>query len=273
MREFVQEQRSSGKRIGLIPTMGYLHAGHLSLVKEALNTCQVAVMSIFVNPLQFGVGEDLDAYPRDLTRDCELAEKAGVAVIFVPSVAEMYPAGGYFSYVDVEKLTEGLCGGSRPGHFRGVTTVVTKLFNIVQPDVAVFGQKDAQQALVIQRMVRDLNMPLQIVVAPIVREADGLAMSSRNVYLNSSEREAALRLSGSLKIVQEMVANGERNVGVLRKAIVDLINTEPLARIDYIEIAGAEDLRSVEILEGRALIALAVFVGKTRLIDNQIVEG
>jgi len=273
MREFVREQQMAGKRIGLIPTMGYLHAGHLSLVREALSTCQVAVMSIFVNPLQFGAGEDLDAYPRDLTRDCELAEKAGVAAIFAPAVAEMYPGGGYFSYVDVENITEGLCGGARPGHFRGVTTVVTKLFNIVQPEVAVFGQKDAQQAAVIQRMVRDLNMPLQIVVAPIVREADGLALSSRNVYLNPDEREAALVLSRSLKMVQEMVANGERNAGVLRKTIENQINKEPLARIDYIEIVGSEDLKPVEILKGQVLIALAVYIGKTRLIDNQIVEG
>jgi pantoate--beta-alanine ligase len=273
MREFVREQKAAGKRIGLIPTMGYLHEGHLSLVREAHKTCQTAVMSIFVNPLQFGVNEDLDAYPRDLTRDCELAEKAGVAAIFAPPVSEMYPPGGFDSYVVVENITEVLCGASRPGHFRGVTTVVTKLFNIVQADVAVFGQKDAQQAIVIQRMVRDLNMPLRIVVAPIVREADGLALSSRNVYLSPTEREAALSLSRSLKMAEAMVAAGERSAAVIKKAIEEQISREPLARIDYIELVGAEDLRSVEILDGRVLIALAVFIGKTRLIDNQIVEG
>ncbi len=273
MREFVREQKAAGQRIGLIPTMGYLHEGHLSLVREAHKTCQTAVMSIFVNPLQFGVNEDLDAYPRDLTRDCELAEKAGVAAIFAPPVSEMYPPGGFDSYVVVENITEALCGASRPGHFRGVTTVVNKLFNIVQPDVAVFGQKDAQQAIVIQRMVRDLNMPLQIVVAPIVREADGLALSSRNVYLSPAEREAALSLSRSLKMAEAMVAAGERNAAVIKKAIEELISREPLARIDYIELVGAADLRRVEILDGRLLIALAVFIGKTRLIDNQVVEG
>lgn len=272
MREFVQEQKLSGKRIGLVPTMGYLHAGHLSLVREALKSCDVVVMSIFVNPLQFGVGEDFGDYPRDLTRDSELAEQAGVAAIFAPAVSEMYPSGGYYSYVDVEKITEGLCGRSRPGHFRGVTTVVTKLFNIVQPDVAVFGQKDAQQAVVIQRMVRDLNLPLQIVVAPIIREADGLALSSRNVYLNPAEREAALVLYRSLNQAEQLVTAGERNAKVLQETIEKQIKEEPLARIDYIEVVRAEDLQPSEVLQGRTLIALAVFFGKTRLIDNRIVE-
>ncbi|NLK52090.1 MAG: pantoate--beta-alanine ligase [Syntrophomonadaceae bacterium] len=272
MREFVQEQKLSGKRIGLVPTMGYLHAGHLSLVREALKSCDVVVMSIFVNPLQFGVGEDFEDYPRDLTRDSELAEQAGVAAIFAPAVSEMYPSGGYYSYVDVEKTTEGLCGRSRPGHFRGVTTVVTKLFNIVQPDVAVFGQKDAQQAVVIQRMVRDLNLPLQIVVAPIIREADGLALSSRNVYLNPAEREAALVLYRSLNQAEQLVTAGERNAKVLQETIEKQIKEEPLARIDYIEVVRAEDLQPSEVLQGRTLIALAVFFGQTRLIDNRIVE-
>ena len=272
MREFVQEQKLSGKRIGLVPTMGYLHAGHLSLVREALKSCDVVVMSIFVNPLQFGVGEDFEDYPRDLTRDSELAEQAGVAAIFAPAVSEMYPSGGYYSYVDVEKITEGLCGRSRPGHFRGVTTVVTKLFNIVQPDVAVFGQKDAQQAVVIQRMVRDLNLPLQIVVAPIIREADGLALSSRNVYLNPAEREAALVLYRSLNQAEQLVTAGERNAKVLQETIEKQIKEEPLARIDYIEVVRAEDLQPSEVLQGRTLIALAVFFGQTRLIDNRIVE-
>lgn len=271
IREFVWRHRQSGKRIGLVPTMGYLHQGHLSLVKKAQETTDTVVMSIFVNPLQFGVGEDYEEYPRDLTRDAELAESAGVEAIFAPTVAEMYPKG-YATFVEVEQLTDGLCGASRPGHFRGVTTVVSKLFNTVQPDVAVFGQKDAQQAAVIQRMVRDLNMPLEIVVAPIVREADGLAMSSRNVYLNEEERKAGLVLSRSLNLARERIAAGERDAAVLRRAMVDFIRLEPLANIDYVEIVSAESIKPLDELVGRVLIALAVRFGSTRLIDNAVVE-
>lgn len=272
MRGFVKKHRKQGKQIGLVPTMGYLHEGHLSLVREALKTCDVVIVSIFVNPLQFGAGEDYEDYPRDLTRDCQLAEKEGVAAIFNPKVTEMYPAGGFFTYVEVEGLTEGLCGKSRPGHFRGVTTVVNKLFNIVQPDRAYFGQKDAQQAVVIQRMVQDLNLPVQIVVVPIVREPDGLAMSSRNVYLSPPERKAALVLNRSIKKAVQMIASGERNAQVLLKAMEIEIESEPLAKIDYIEIVGAKDLKPVEVLQGQVLIALAVYIGKTRLIDNCMME-
>ncbi len=271
MREFVRQQRQAGKRIGFVPTMGYLHDGHLSLVRVAQEAADTVVMSIFVNPLQFGVGEDYGEYPRDLTRDARLAEEAGVAAVFAPSVAEMYPAG-YATFVEVEKLTEGLCGASRPGHFRGVTTVVTKLLNIVQPDVAVFGQKDAQQAAVIQRMVRDLNMPVRIIVAPTVREADGLAMSSRNVYLNEEQRRASLVLFKSLQMAQERIAAGDRNAASLRQAMVEFIEAEPLAEIDYVEIVNAESLQPVEDIAGRVLIALAVRFGSTRLIDNAVVE-
>lgn len=271
IREFVARERRRGKRIGLVPTMGYLHEGHLSLVRIALAASDVVVMSIFVNPLQFGVGEDYEEYPRDLSRDIPLAEEAGVAALFVPTVAEMYPKG-YATFVEVEGLTAGLCGRSRPGHFRGVTTVVAKLFNIVQPDVAVFGQKDAQQAAVIKQMVRDLNMPIEILTGPIVREADGLAMSSRNVYLSQEERRQALVLSQSLRWAEQKVAQGERDAASLREAIVEKIKTMPLANIDYVEIVNADDLKPVEVIQGRVLIALAVRFGRTRLIDNCIVE-
>ena len=271
MREFVARARGQGKRIGLVPTMGYLHEGHLSLVRIALSKSDVVVMSIFVNPLQFGVGEDYEEYPRDLSRDIPLAEEAGVAALFVPTAAEMYPKG-YATFVEVEGLTAGLCGRSRPGHFRGVTTVVTKLFNIVQPDIAVFGQKDAQQAAVIKQMVRDLNMPLEILTGPIVREADGLAMSSRNVYLSPQEREQALVLSRSLQWAEEKVRQGERNAASLRDAIKEKISAMPLADVDYVEIVDADSLKPVEIVQGRVLIALAVRFGRTRLIDNCIVE-
>ena len=271
MRDFVRQEQQAGRRVGLVPTMGYLHQGHLSLVAAARRAADTVVMSIFVNPLQFGVGEDYEVYPRDLTRDAELAEAAGVAAIFAPAVAEMYPRG-YATFVEVENLTEGLCGASRPGHFRGVTTVVSKLFNIVQPDVAVFGQKDFQQAAVIQRMVHDLNLPVEIMVAPIVREADGLAMSSRNTYLSPEQRTASLVLYRSLKLAEERVAAGERRAAQLRQALVDFIGAEPLASIDYVEVVDAESLKPLADLQGRVLIALAVRFGSTRLIDNTVVE-
>lgn len=271
MREFVRQQRQAGRRVGFVPTMGYLHEGHLSLVRIAREAADTVVMSIFVNPLQFGVGEDYEEYPRDLTRDSQLAESAGVAAIFAPAVSEMY-CKDHATFVDVEHLTEGLCGASRPGHFRGVTTVVCKLFNIVQPDVAVFGQKDAQQAAVIQRMVRDLNLPLEIIVAPIVREADGLAMSSRNVYLSKEQRQAGLVLSKSLNMARDRIAAGERDAAALRQAMVDYIKAEPLANIDYVEIVDAESMKPLEELSGRVLMALAVRFGNTRLIDNAVVE-
>ncbi len=267
------EQKTQGKKIGLVPTMGYLHQGHLALVKEARSQCDIVVVSIFVNPIQFGVGEDFDDYPRDLERDSELLLEAGVDALFAPSIREMYSAG-YSSYVDITgEITEKLCARSRPGHFRGVTTVVSKLFHICVPDVAFFGQKDAQQVMVIEKMVKELNFPLKIVRVPIVREADGLAMSSRNVYLSPEQRSQALVLSQSLQKARECILGGERNADRVKKLLEGIINASPEAKIDYAEIYDAETLADVGDINGRVLIALAVKFGTTRLIDNLIVEG
>ena len=271
IKAFVRSVRGQNKIIGFVPTMGYLHEGHLTLIREARNQTDFVVVSIFVNPLQFGVGEDYQEYPRDLRRDTSLAEAAGADVIFAPQVREMYPQG-YSTFVDVEKLTDKLCGRSRPGHFKGVTTVVTKFFNIVQPDIAFFGQKDAQQAAVLQKMAKDLNMNLTIQIHPTVREKDGLAMSSRNSYLNPEERAAALCLYRSLEAAKNLVDAGERNTGALKQKIEGLIGQEPLARIDYVEILSFPELAETEYLKGSSLAALAVFIGRTRLIDNIIVE-
>jgi len=271
VRAAVRQHRERGARIGFVPTMGYFHEGHLSLMRRARAECGAVVVSIFVNPLQFGPREDLAEYPRDLERDLRMAREVGVDVVFVPAEEEMYPPG-YCTYVEVLGLTEKLCGLSRPGHFRGVTTVVAKLFNIVQPDVAYFGQKDAQQAVVIQRMVRDLNMPLEVVVLPTVREADGLAMSSRNVYLSPEERQAALVIPRSLARAVEAVKGGERNVGVLREMVRGMIAAEPRAQIDYVEIYGWPDLEPLTVLTDRALLAVAVRFGRARLIDNVVLE-
>lgn len=272
MKTLAREIHSLGETIGFVPTMGYLHEGHLTLMREAKKKTGFVVSSIFVNPLQFGVGEDFEEYPRDLTRDIKLAYEAGVDAVFAPSVKEMYPKG-FKTFVEVQDLTDKLCGRSRPGHFRGVTTVVTKLFNIVQPDIAFFGQKDAQQVLVLQKMAADLNMNLAIEVIPTVREEDGLAMSSRNVYLNPAERKQALCLSKSLRTAREMVESGHRDPGLIKREITRIISREPLARIDYVEIYKLPDLEETDCLEGKNLIAVAVFIGKTRLIDNVIVEG
>ncbi len=272
IREFVRQARLAGCTVGLVPTMGYLHEGHLELMRRARERCGVVVASVFVNPAQFGPNEDLARYPRDLERDARLAEEVGVDVVFNPPVEEMYPPG-YCTYVDVERITENMCGASRPGHFRGVATVVTKLFNIVRPDAAFFGQKDAQQALVIRRMAADLNMDLEIVTVPTVREPDGLAMSSRNVYLDPEQRRAALVLAGSLDRAVEAVRAGERDVLQIRRLVEELIRAEPLARIDYVEIYSYPGLEPVERLQGQALLALAVKFGQTRLIDNVILEG
>ena len=271
IKAFVRSVRGQNKIIGFVPTMGYLHEGHLTLIREARNQTDFVVVSIFVNPLQFGVGEDYQEYPRDLRRDSSLAEAAGADVIFAPQVREMYPQG-YSTFVDVEKLTDKLCGRSRPGHFKGVTTVVTKLFNIVQPDIAFFGQKDAQQAAVLQKMATDLNMNLTIQIRPTVREKDGLAMSSRNSYLNPEERAAALCLYRSLEAAKDLVDAGERNTGALKQKIEGLIGQEPLARIDYVEVLSFPELAETEYLKGSSLAAAAVFIGRTRLIDNIIVE-
>ncbi|BAU28858.1 pantoate--beta-alanine ligase [Aneurinibacillus soli] len=272
----IQELRTALKnirpqKIGFVPTMGYLHEGHISLVKKARETADFVVMSIFVNPLQFGPNEDLDSYPRDLERDSQLAVEAGVDLLFFPSVEEMYPTGSR-TIVSVHEITDALCGASRPGHFDGVATVVLKLFNIVSPDYAFFGMKDAQQVAVIMQMVRDLNMQVEVIPCPIVREADGLALSSRNVYLSEEARTQALVLSRALAEAQQLLGKGERNVAALRQAMETVIGTSPLAEIDYIELRSYPDLQLTDELAGTCLIALAVRFGTTRLIDNILIE-
>ncbi len=271
IKQIIKKARQEGQTIGFVPTMGYLHDGHLSLLRKAREDNQLVILSIFVNPLQFGLGEDYEEYPRDLTGDAAQAEKVGCHYIFAPTVKEMYPQG-YSTYVDVEKLTDGLCGASRPGHFRGVATVVAKLFNIITPDRAYFGQKDAQQALVILKMTRDLNMNLDIIIMPIIREEDGLAMSSRNAYLSPAERRAALILNQSLIKAAAQIKSGEQDAAAVRAQILENISTEPLAAIDYVTIVDASELTDVVEIKGPTLIALAVRFGKTRLIDNIIVE-
>ncbi len=267
IRAYVRQAREAGKTVGLVPTMGYLHEGHLELIRRAVEKCGTVVVSIFVNPTQFGPGEDYERYPRDLDRDVRLAELAGADAVFNPPVEEMYPPG-YCTYVEVERLTGVMCGRSRPGHFRGVATVVTKLFNIVKPDVAFFGQKDAQQALVIERMTADLNIDVEVVTVPTVREPDGLAMSSRNVYLNTEERRAATVLYKSLCLAKEAFDKGMRRASGLRRLVEDTIRSEPLAHIDYVEIYTYPELERVEEIEGPVLLAIAVKIGRARLIDN-----
>ncbi len=267
--------KGEGRSVGLVPTMGYLHEGHLSLMRQARAGNDIVVASIFVNPLQFGPSEDYAVYPRDIERDKELAAAAGVDILFTPQVEDMYP-GGYeqmLTFVDVRDLGARLCGASRPGHFRGVATVVSKLFNIVQPDMAYFGQKDAQQVIILRRMVRDLNMNLRIVTVPIVREKDGLALSSRNCFLNPAERKAALVLNRSLKLAEQQLRAGERETSRLVAQMREFIGAEPLASIDYISVSDPETIGELAIVDGPALIALAVRIGKTRLIDNLMWEG
>ena len=256
--------------VGFVPTMGYLHEGHLSLARRAREECASVVVSIFVNPTQFAPTEDLDAYPRDLARDLRLLEEIGVDLVWTPTSEVMYPQS-FQTWVTVEELTQVLEGASRPTHFRGVTTVVAKLFNGVQPQKAYFGQKDAQQAVVIQRMVKDLNFPVEIVVCPIVREPDGLAMSSRNTYLNPAERQAATVLYRSLTAAVEAFDAGERNADCLRAIVADMVNAEPLAELEYISCAHPETLQELDGEIERALLSMAVRVGKTRLIDNMLV--
>ncbi len=267
MQQLAGHYRQQGKTIGFVPTMGYLHEGHLSLMRRARPQCDILVVSIFVNPTQFGPNEDFERYPRDFERDERLCREVGVDVVFYPTADAMYPRP-YLTYVHVEKLSETMCGASRPGHFRGVTTVVTKLFNIVQPHIAVFGQKDYQQSLIIRQMVRDLNFDVQIDVAPIVREADGLAMSSRNKYLSPEERQQALVLYRSLTRAEELIREGERNVDTLLQAMKTVISEAPDARIDYIAIVDAETLEPLSTVRHNTVIALAVYIGTTRLIDN-----
>ncbi|SCP95637.1 pantoate--beta-alanine ligase [Anaerobium acetethylicum] len=270
VRAAVKEWKAEGLTVGFVPTMGYLHEGHASLMKLAGENDRV-VVSIFVNPMQFGPNEDLASYPRDLERDSSVCEEQGVDLIFNPEPEEMYPQD-FSSFVDMTGPTEELCGSSRPGHFKGVCTVVNKLFNIVKPDKAYFGQKDAQQFAVIKRMVRDLDMDLEVVAAPIIREEDGLAKSSRNKYLNKEEREAALILSRSLQLGRDMLEAGETDVAAIVKAIEDKIKTEPLAKIDYVKIVDASSIKPVETVKEQVLVAMAVYIGKTRLIDNFIFE-
>ena len=264
-------RRQSSGSVGFVPTMGYLHEGHLALVRQARNENSTVVVSIFVNPAQFGPSEDLASYPRDLGRDLELLDEERTDVVFMPSDEEMYPPL-FSSWVDVEKVTERLEEASRPGFFRGVATVVAKLFNIVQPTKAYFGQKDAQQAIVIQRMVADLNMDLEIVVVPTVRENDGLAMSSRNVYLNSEERQAATILFRALTLTKRLWRGREKDAEKIRYQMTSLIQKEPLAQIDYVSIADACTLAELKTVDRPALASLAIRIGKTRLIDNTILE-
>ena len=271
MRAASREQRSAGKRLGLVPTMGALHDGHLSLIRAAKAQCDQVAVSLFVNPLQFGPREDLTRYPRDFARDRELLENEDVDFLFAPGVEEMYPAEAV-TYVTVEGLSDKLCGRSRPGHFRGVTTVVSKLLNIVEPDLAFFGQKDAAQVAIVRRMVRDLNVPVQIVTCPIKREADGLAMSSRNAYLDPQQRKSAPILYRSLVEVQKTFEQGEHKTDRLIAAGKRAFAEDPAMRLDYLEIVDPETLDPVEVVSGRALVAIAAFLGNTRLIDNVVLE-
>jgi len=269
MRALSRAARAQSKRLGLVPTMGALHEGHLSLVRAARSKSGVVAASIFVNPTQFGPQEDFSRYPRNLEADCAILQREGVDYVFAPSTEEMYPAGSV-TWVTVEGLSDRLCGRSRPGHSRGVTTVVSKLFHIVEPDIAFFGQKDAAQHAIIRRMVRDLDMAVQIEICPIVREPDGLAMSSRNAYLTPAERKSALVLHRSLQGVQGMFQAGEQNSGKLAQAGRAEIASEPAARLDYFEIVNPDTLEPVPQITSRALVAVAAFVGKTRLIDNVV---
>lgn len=271
VRETVKGWRKEGLSVGFVPTMGFLHEGHKSLIDKAVEQNDRVVVSVFVNPMQFGPTEDLDKYPRDLAADTRLCEAAGANLIFNPEPSEMY-AEGFCSFVDMNGPTSELCGKSRPTHFRGVCTVVNKLFNIVQPDRSYFGQKDAQQLSVIRRMVKDLNIPVEVVPCPTVREADGLAKSSRNTYLNPQERQAALILSRAIKLGQRCVEMGERDARNVVKAMKELIATEPMARIDYVEAVDLDSVQKVDKVEGEVLFAMAVYIGKTRLIDNFIVN-
>lgn len=267
-----KKARLAGQRIGFVPTMGALHQGHLSLIRQARRENDFVVVSIFVNPTQFGPKDDFKKYPRNLKRDVQMCKKEGVNIIFYPDTKEMYPQG-YKTFVTVEDLSNVMCGKFRPGHFKGVTTVVTKLFNIVQPDIAYFGQKDAQQAIIIKRLVCDLNIPVKIKVMPTVREIDGLAMSSRNQYLNEKERKDALVLSRSLNLAKNLIKGGAKDVDEIVGKMRSLINKKNTAKIDYITIVDPGGLKPVKKVSGNCLIALAVWIGKTRLIDNIIVTG
>lgn len=271
VREQINKWKRQGLSIGYVPTMGYLHEGHRSLIEAARANNDKVVVSIFVNPMQFAPSEDLDSYPRDLEKDAKMCNDAGVDLIFHPEPSEMYN-DGFCSYVDMNGLTTELCGKTRPTHFRGVQTVVLKFFNILKPDRAYFGQKDAQQLAVIKRMVADLNVDVEIIGCPIIRESDGLAKSSRNTYLNPDERKAALILNKSLKLGRELIESGETDSKAVIKAISDNINTEPLAKIDYVNVVDFSTITPVDKIGKSVLVAIAVYIGKTRLIDNFIIE-
>lgn len=271
LEELRSARRLLDEPVGFVPTMGYLHEGHLSLARRARQECRSVVVSIFVNPTQFGPNEDLSKYPRDLERDLRLLEPVGVDLVWTPAPEAMYPPG-FQTWVEVEGLTRPLEGAARPGHFRGVTTVVAKLFNAVQPQAAYFGQKDAQQAAVIRRMTRDLDFPIEVVVCPTVREADGLAMSSRNAYLNAEERKAATVLFRALSAAKDAFEKGERSAGRLRQVMTEIINAEPLAKLQYVSCADYDTLEELETITRKALLSMAVFIGKTRLIDNFVLE-
>ncbi|HSK66366.1 MAG TPA: pantoate--beta-alanine ligase [Anaerolineales bacterium] len=269
LTELTEIRRSLAGTVGLVPTMGYLHEGHLSLVRRARQECDHVVVSIFVNPAQFGPKEDLSKYPRDLDRDLSLLSPLGVDLVWMPTAEEMYPPG-YQTWVEVEAITRPLEGAMRPGHFRGVATVVAKLFNAVQPHKAYFGQKDAQQAAVIRQMTRDLSYPIEVVICPIVREPDGLAMSSRNVYLDPEQRKAATVLSRALRAAEEVYKEGERDAEKLRGKMKEVLASEPLAEVQYISCADYDTLEELETVSGKALLSMAVYLGKTRLIDNLV---
>lgn len=270
VRSIVKKWRSEGLSVGLVPTMGYLHEGHQSLIKNSVEQNDRTVVSVFVNPIQFGPNEDLATYPRDLERDARLCEDTGADLIFHPEPSDMY-ADDFCTFVDMDRVTKNLCGKTRPTHFRGVCTVCSKLFHIVGPDRAYFGQKDAQQLAVIRRMVRDLNFDLTIVGCPIIREEDGLAKSSRNTYLSPAEREAAVVLHKALVKGEELIKNGETNATVVKEVIRATIDDEPLAEIDYVEAVDFDSIEPIDTIKGDVLVAVAVYIGKTRLIDNFII--
>ncbi len=271
VREIVKAWKKEGKSVGFVPTMGFLHEGHKSLILKSVSENDKTVVSVFVNPTQFGPNEDLARYPRDLAHDTELVTSAGADLIFNPEPSEMYPAH-FTTTVNTTEVTEHLCGAKRPVHFGGVCQVLTKLFNIVTPDKAYFGQKDAQQLAVVKRFVRDLNFDIEIVGCPIVREADGLAKSSRNTYLSPEERKAAVILSKSLKAGKELILNGERNSQKVIDKITEVLNTEPLAKVDYVSIVDNENIQPIDTIKGEVLVAIAVYIGTTREIDNFIIE-
>jgi pantoate--beta-alanine ligase len=270
MNSWIQQKHRQSITIGFVPTMGYFHEGHLNLMRTAKKQCDLVVVSIYVNPTQFGPNEDFNKYPRDLERDCSLAEGVGVDTVFIPSDKEMYPEG-YKTYVEVESFSDTLCGKSRPGHFRGVATIVIKFLNIIQPDILYLGQKDAQQAILLRKMVDDLNINTKVVIVPTTRELDGLAMSSRNKFLSPEERQQATVLNESLHLAKSMISGGEKDSEKIIDAMQELIRKKPSATIDYIAIVDPETLEDVQIIDKQILIAVAVFIGKTRLIDNIII--